>query len=273
MDVSQRLASIETRFVGSTVQSAQYDDNDLTTVREMQNHMLGGSEASQDVPYNARDSLETKRVNDATNIAECRTHEEKRPSDTIEHPRRAQFDIKLESELYTSKVYTRTTHRHAMSSLLSRPSSVAGMSFFSGVSLAQISNISIIALPVFYNEVWNQQNYRNPKEHKIDFGLSKRVASSSEFLNRVLSVKSEDRSLTANKVSNPLQLKSGSLIKRKIGTRFKFSTAKSSREAGIEQDIISWAKLRRIAKTGQEMQKVTEEDNRRVKTLLLGKFL
>lgn len=71
----------------------------------------------------------------------------------------AQFDTMLESDLYTSRVYSRTTHRHSMSSLLN---SIGDLSFLSGISLAQILNLSVISLPIFCHELWNPQQYEEP---------------------------------------------------------------------------------------------------------------
>ena len=65
-----------------------------------------------------------------------------------------------EAELYASRVYMRTKHRLSMSSLSTRHDSGARMSFLSKISLTQISSISVISLPIYCNELWNPQRYR-----------------------------------------------------------------------------------------------------------------
>ena len=84
-----------------------------------------------------------------------------------------QFDPNMESELDASRVYMRTKHRHSMSSLVSTYDSVAGLSFLSGISLAQISSISVISLPIFSYELWNSHQYRDIRS--IDISASQRV--------------------------------------------------------------------------------------------------
>lgn len=71
----------------------------------------------------------------------------------------SQFDFLLESALHESRVYARLTHRHSASSFPLDAGSLTGMSFLSGISLAQVSNISVISLPIFHYEVLNPQNY------------------------------------------------------------------------------------------------------------------
>ena len=73
-----------------------------------------------------------------------------------------QFDPTLESELYASRVYSRNAHWHSVSSLYSTEKSATGLSFLSGISLAQISNLSVISLPIFCHELWNAQQYKIP---------------------------------------------------------------------------------------------------------------
>ena len=82
-----------------------------------------------------------------------------------------QFDPNLESELHASRVYMRTKHRHSMSSLTSTYDSVAGLSFLSGISLAQISSISVISLPIFSYELWNSQQYRDIRSTDMSASL------------------------------------------------------------------------------------------------------
>jgi len=72
----------------------------------------------------------------------------------------AQLGPSIESELYRSRVYSRTTHRHSLSSLPSGDQSAPGWSFFSNISLAQVSNISVISLPISCLDIWNSHHYK-----------------------------------------------------------------------------------------------------------------
>ena len=79
------------------------------------------------------------------------------------------FSIQIQKELEASRVYQRTAERHSTSSLLSGLHSPA-WSALSGVSLAEISGLSVISLPISYDELWNPQHYtiarkpRNPTD-------------------------------------------------------------------------------------------------------------
>ena len=84
-----------------------------------------------------------------------------------------------ESELYASRVYMRTKHGHSMSSLSSRHDSAAGLSFLSKISLTQISSISVISLPIYYNELWNLQQYRDLKQSSIEVTVTVEQSSSA----------------------------------------------------------------------------------------------
>ena len=70
----------------------------------------------------------------------------------------SQFGIQIQNELEASRVYRRAAERHSISSYLSGLHSAAG-SAFSGVSLAEISNLSVLSLPISYGELWNPQHY------------------------------------------------------------------------------------------------------------------
>ena len=75
----------------------------------------------------------------------------------------SQFGIQIQKELEASRVYRRTAQRHSISSYLSGLHSAAG-SALSGVSLAEISNLSVLSLPISYGELWNPQHYTIARE-------------------------------------------------------------------------------------------------------------
>ena len=73
------------------------------------------------------------------------------------------FGIQIQQELEASRVYRRTAARHSISSFLSGLNSAAG-SALSGVSLAQISDLSVLSLPISYDELWNPHHYTIARE-------------------------------------------------------------------------------------------------------------
>lgn len=103
-------------------------------------------------------------TNDATSTIclESPSIAREQASSILKLPRMEQFDPEVELQLCKSRVYMRAANNHSMSSLLSTSRSTPGWSFFSGLSLSQISNMSIIMLPIKYEEIWNSQHYADP---------------------------------------------------------------------------------------------------------------
>lgn len=84
------------------------------------------------------------------------------------------YTFSFEQDLRQSRVYTRVsriiTRRSDPEPLLlpSSASCLTGSSFFSGLSLADISNLSLISLPIAASYLSNAQRYREPlTEHTI----------------------------------------------------------------------------------------------------------
>ena len=75
-------------------------------------------------------------------------------------PEAFQFGPSIEFELFKSRLYLRTAHCHSMSSLPSGAKSIPGWSFFTNITLADISNTSVILLPISYHEIWNSEHYQ-----------------------------------------------------------------------------------------------------------------
>ena len=75
----------------------------------------------------------------------------------------------IERSLASSFVYIRADRR-MLTSVLSSNSSVAsgcGWSFLSGISLAQVSNLSVISLPVSWHGLWKPEQYKPLKEAEV----------------------------------------------------------------------------------------------------------
>lgn len=145
-DVSRRMASLETCLAAST----RYATSRLRVPLESDNVSTIDPEAndSRGRDLHAQTSEEQSLLSEWTQQI-------------------LQFDPSLESELYASRVYSRTTERHSISSLFSREDSVCGLSFLSGISLAQISNLSVLSLPIFCHELWNSGQYRSSEDLSV----------------------------------------------------------------------------------------------------------
>ena len=68
--------------------------------------------------------------------------------------------VELEYELSASRAYLRTAHRHSQSSLPSAADKFR-WSILSGLRLTEVSDFSIISLPLSVDELWNPQCYRS----------------------------------------------------------------------------------------------------------------
>ena len=100
------------------------------------------------------------RGEDASILSQCSTEE--RIPYPFRDPPISQFDSMLKSEIYASRVYLRTQKRHSISSLTSTSGSIGGLSILSGISLAQVSNISVLSLPIYsfeLSKLWHPQYY------------------------------------------------------------------------------------------------------------------
>ena len=69
------------------------------------------------------------------------------------------IDSSFESMLHNSRPYTRGLLRNSRFSGTSSVAPSMGWSFFSGVSLGDISNISVISLPIWESEMTNGSHY------------------------------------------------------------------------------------------------------------------
>lgn len=69
------------------------------------------------------------------------------------------FGFTFDPDLKASRVYMRVWSRDSNNSCSSSIVPSMGWSFLSGLSLADISNISTLSLPISCNELWNAQHY------------------------------------------------------------------------------------------------------------------
>ncbi len=118
-------------------------------------------------------------------------------------------------------MYSRKTHRHSISSLFSTEDSGAGLSFFSGISPAQIPSLSVISLPIFCHELWNAQQY----EILQDAGTYARPID--EFTSEVRRLRDNTSSVEGSSLSpadpmiGAIGFKNGNLLKRLLKSHLK----------------------------------------------------
>ena len=80
-------------------------------------------------------------------------------ADQMVWSQRLGLDSGVELNLQMSRVYRRAMQHHALSSSSSTHSMGSGWSVLSGISLAQISSISVLSLPVSPSEIRNPEYY------------------------------------------------------------------------------------------------------------------
>ena len=71
------------------------------------------------------------------------------------------FNSLMELEFQQSRVYSRTKKRHSISSKPSSFNPASRWSTISSISLADISNISVISLPLSASEIWGFEHYKS----------------------------------------------------------------------------------------------------------------
>ena len=83
------------------------------------------------------------------------------------------FGFSFDQDLEISRPYTRAVKRHPVCSTTSSEIHTMGWSCLSGLSLAEVSHISVINLPVVPKELWNGERYFSSQFDPIGFVLSK----------------------------------------------------------------------------------------------------
>jgi hypothetical protein len=110
----------------------------------------------------------------------------------IERRRQSYYQPVFESILHTSRVYRRALCNSSMTSLPDSVARTASWSVLSGLSLADVSNISVLALPIYASEISNSHWYSfGGSNNKIDYLSS----SESEDLQRFVKRTDHDHSL------------------------------------------------------------------------------
>ncbi|MCJ1271738.1 hypothetical protein MMC22_011643 [Lobaria immixta] len=91
------------------------------------------------------------------------------------------IEYAFESMLQRSRPYTRGLRRNSRCSRTSSVAPSTGWSFFSGVSLADISKTSVISLPIWKSELWNGSHYVSPSITNYRVGISTSLAPAKKI--------------------------------------------------------------------------------------------
>ena len=94
------------------------------------------------------------------------------------------FGFSFDQDLKTSRPYTQAMKRHTVWSAASSEIHTMGWSCLSGLSLAEVSQISVINLPVFRQDLWNGQHYSASRfeDFRVGLVLSKSLSNSTSSL-------------------------------------------------------------------------------------------
>ena len=87
---------------------------------------------------------------------------------------RSSFGYSFDKDLNTSRPYTRAMRKHTAWSTTSSESHAVGWSCLSGLSLAEVSHISVINLSICPQDLWNGHRYSATGINLDGFVLSKR---------------------------------------------------------------------------------------------------
>ena len=150
-DVSRRLASMESRTAPSSSSS-------ISTLKQLKSHF---SEDSDE--YDSNDDESCRTVKAGSRDPSNDIMQEERPDRT--------FAFTFDKDLKASRAYSRVAKRTSVFSTSSSLAQSMGWSYFSGLSLADLSEISVINLPIVPRELWNGEHYtkaRAKESLKVD---------------------------------------------------------------------------------------------------------
>jgi len=88
------------------------------------------------------------------------------------------FDQNLRRDLSESQVYARNKHRFSLASVSTSTAESLNLSVLSKFSLAAVSNISVIRLPIYSCDLWNPQHYLFPHDESHEI-VEDRIPSDS----------------------------------------------------------------------------------------------
>ena len=189
LEMSQRLANLEMRTPGHARSSAPTlttlnttrDDDSISTVR-----VAKDDKKHRTTPHRSAETI--KEIGgDASEFSTA--------------TQSLDFSFTFDQDLHSSRPYVRAMKRNLVWSAASSTLHTIGWSCMSGVSLADVSAISVIRLPVSPQELWNGQRYIATEIDK-DFAFQRANTTAIDDLihdGDFSPSKNESRSLKARK--------------------------------------------------------------------------
>ena len=158
------------------------------------------------------------------------------------------LDSKVEHDLFSSFVYLRARGRHSLSSLpsTSGAGSKQRWSCFSQLSLAEVSNLSVLSLPISCQELWSPQQYLSRRNSEMPSGHHHVGNSAGRRSSVPLQISTQVRSKNGGK-NNP-QSALNTLGTKVLGGKYSalLNEAEARRiSAAIDRDI-GWAMFRNL---------------------------
>ena len=158
-DVSSRLANLEERLLRTAVPAA--DNLELQSVFENPSFTTSTSALNT---YQ-QSAIGAQEVSLAASEAALSNDSE--------------LDPRVQRILQESRVYSRNLNRHSVTTIPWSYRSIGGCSMLSGITLDQISNISVLSIPIVASEMWRANHY-------VDISISQPSRSNGTLVNRRL---------------------------------------------------------------------------------------
>ena len=189
LDMSRRMANLEMQTLGQarssaptlTALSIDRDDDSISTMRVAKDYTKHRSTLLQSGDNIKETGGDASALSSTTEILN--------------------FGFTFDQDLHNSRPYVRAMKKNLMGSPASSTLQTIGWSCMSGVSLADVSAISVLRLPISPQELWNGQQYIATEIDK-DLESPKAHATAIDYLDDdgdISPSKYESRSLEARK--------------------------------------------------------------------------
>ena len=216
-DMSQRMARLEVRTLGYSPSTAPTTFGSGETPAAVETHADSINDEASCLTIKKADLRSDAMVSDSSDS------------------RKPTFGFSFDDDLNNSRPYTRAMRRSLIWSPRSSAIGTIGWSCLSGLSLADVSEISIINLPVSPHELWNGERY----------------SASYRGFNGVLEGIKEDLARPASEP--PPTLQSGQSYDRRVGAMSRLgSISPTSNRDPAKSRSSSFKLVKRLLKTRSE---------------------
>ncbi|KAF5599874.1 CAMK CAMKL KIN4 kinase [Fusarium pseudoanthophilum] len=166
---------------------ARQESNIAAIVQRLQNHkssltlMLTVLQCNQDLSSRIRGLEREGSIIAESRMGDVSTLRQTRESMSLSFidTQASAIEFTFDQDLQASRVYNRATGRQSITSRTSTALYTTALSLFSNLSLSQVSNISLYALPVYSNDLSNSECYIFGKEGALIKSESSQAPKSS----------------------------------------------------------------------------------------------